>query len=309
MKFKFFVLMVSILLLLNACGGGHKWTRYDEAVNLYEGPELPFEQIGVYFGYSNNIYSNCNFVESINNNKIPKFWKKINDETCIIDLRSDYFEKHLIPGEYTFNFVIGQEGKVMTETSGRIITTYERPGSRISYSVTSNIKPNKCYTPNYIERDEPFTYFVPGNPRFYKKHQGSLIVEIEELSLEECASILEEKAKSGKYERDMKKLLESARWKPYWPFSIANAGLDQSVPTGSMVALNGLDSNIIGTGLATFSWEISNKPAGSKAVLSGSLTSSPTFIADLPGVYLIKLVVNDRSKTTEDSAIITAVEK
>ena len=36
-------------------------------------------------------------------------------------------------------------------------------------------------------------------------------------------------------------------------------------------------------------------PAGSAAVLSNSFAVNPTFTADLPGIYVIQLVVNDGS--------------
>ena len=43
----------------------------------------------------------------------------------------------------------------------------------------------------------------------------------------------------------------------------------------------------------SFAWVLTSLPAGSSAVLSDSLTASPTFFADVPGSYIVQLVVND----------------
>ena len=43
----------------------------------------------------------------------------------------------------------------------------------------------------------------------------------------------------------------------------------------------------------SYSWSILTKPAGSVATLIGPTTPKPSFQADLPGNYVIQLIVND----------------
>src|SRR5262249_50483700 len=49
----------------------------------------------------------------------------------------------------------------------------------------------------------------------------------------------------------------------------------------------------------TFAWSFSSRPAGSGATLANPTTATPTFLTDLPGNYIVQLVVNDG---TVDSA-------
>jgi probable HAF family extracellular repeat protein len=74
---------------------------------------------------------------------------------------------------------------------------------------------------------------------------------------------------------------------------IANAGPDQSVVEGDTVLLDGSASYDDDGDELSYSWSIESKPPGSNAVLSDSSTVNPSFIADLPGLYVISLIVND----------------
>jgi hypothetical protein len=73
----------------------------------------------------------------------------------------------------------------------------------------------------------------------------------------------------------------------------ANAGSDQSVVVGSTVNLDGTRSNDVNGDLLTHAWSISAKPIGSGAQLNSSTAVNPQFIADVAGVYEVKLSVND----------------
>ena len=73
----------------------------------------------------------------------------------------------------------------------------------------------------------------------------------------------------------------------------ANAGPDQSVHAGSLVRFNGSGSNDVDGDSLTFNWSLWKSRKGSAAVLSGSNTVDPAFVADLPGTYTVQLVVND----------------
>ncbi len=83
---------------------------------------------------------------------------------------------------------------------------------------------------------------------------------------------------------------------------VANAGVVQSVVTGTVVTLDGSASNDANGDLLTYSWAFTSKPAGSSAVLSSTSVAKPTFTADVAGVYVLNLVVNDGKVS---SAIVT----
>jgi len=88
---------------------------------------------------------------------------------------------------------------------------------------------------------------------------------------------------------------------------IANAGLNRSVITGSVVELDGSNSVDINGDPLTFRWSIMSKPAGSHAALSGSTSGRPTFAADRDGDYVLSLVVNDGTMdSVPDTVTITA---
>lgn len=85
---------------------------------------------------------------------------------------------------------------------------------------------------------------------------------------------------------------------------IANAGFDQNVTIGSTVTLDGSGSN--GANL-TYSWSIISKPSGSLAIFLNSTSVNPNFTADVGGIYVIQLVVNDGELDSEvDTVSITA---
>jgi hypothetical protein len=88
---------------------------------------------------------------------------------------------------------------------------------------------------------------------------------------------------------------------------IADAGPDQTVTVGDLVALDGTGSSDPDTDVLNFFWEIKERPDGSIAELIDSTTASPTLTPDLPGDYTIALTVDDgNGETAGDRVIITA---
>jgi hypothetical protein len=74
---------------------------------------------------------------------------------------------------------------------------------------------------------------------------------------------------------------------------VANAGPDQLVVTGGLVALDGSASNDADNVPLVYFWNLIFIPTGSTAQLSDSSADKPTFIADVAGDYVVRLVVSD----------------
>jgi len=82
---------------------------------------------------------------------------------------------------------------------------------------------------------------------------------------------------------------------------IAKAGLAQFVSVGTRVTLDGTDSSDANSDFLTYKWSLISVPTGSAATLSSATSARPTFIADIAGVYVATLGVNDGKA---DSAIV-----
>src|SRR5918912_2681155 len=77
------------------------------------------------------------------------------------------------------------------------------------------------------------------------------------------------------------------------PDPVANAGAQQSVNAGSYVQLDGTTSHDPQSRELTYSWVIISRPPGSNAQLIDANTPKPSFVADVPGTYLIELTVSN----------------
>lgn len=88
---------------------------------------------------------------------------------------------------------------------------------------------------------------------------------------------------------------------------VADAGDPQTVPYKQSVALSGAYSyDPDGTTLG-YAWSIVSAPVGSQATLTGGDTVTPSFVPDLPGDYVIRLVVDDGALSSAPSLVtITA---
>jgi hypothetical protein len=88
---------------------------------------------------------------------------------------------------------------------------------------------------------------------------------------------------------------------------VANAGVAQSVVTGTSVTLDGSTSSDVNGDALTYSWSLTSKPAGSAATLSSSTSARPTFTADTAGTYVASLSVNDGQVSSNTATVsITA---
>ena len=83
---------------------------------------------------------------------------------------------------------------------------------------------------------------------------------------------------------------------------VANAGPAQTVLIGATVILTGAASSDANADKLTYKWVLTTRPTGSTASLSSTSGVSPTFIADVAGVFVASLIVNDGKL---DSAVST----
>ena len=87
----------------------------------------------------------------------------------------------------------------------------------------------------------------------------------------------------------------------------ANAGPDQSVLVGDLVALDGSSSSDTDGSISAFAWAFVSRPAGSSASLSSASTSTPSFVADAAGDFVVRLTVTDNQALTgQDNVTVTA---
>jgi hypothetical protein len=88
---------------------------------------------------------------------------------------------------------------------------------------------------------------------------------------------------------------------------VANAGTEQAVAVGATVTLNGLGSTDANGDVLLYKWVLTYKPASSSASLSSLTAAQPTFTADVAGVYVASLIVNDgKVDSTVSTVAITA---
>ena len=74
---------------------------------------------------------------------------------------------------------------------------------------------------------------------------------------------------------------------------VANAGPAQTVLIGATVTLTGAASTDANADKLTYKWVLTTRPTGSTATLSSTSVVSPTFNADVAGVFVASLIVND----------------
>lgn len=88
---------------------------------------------------------------------------------------------------------------------------------------------------------------------------------------------------------------------------VANAGPDQSVLTGSLVAVNGNNSVDANQDQLTFLWTITSKPQDSNVTLTTNNEPTMSFTPDEVGTYLISLLVDDgqTQSAVDEVAIIS----
>jgi uncharacterized delta-60 repeat protein len=80
---------------------------------------------------------------------------------------------------------------------------------------------------------------------------------------------------------------------------VAGAGPVQNVLLGSVVTLDAGTSSDPENDQLTYAWKLTGKPTGSIAELDSPTSAKPKFTADLAGVYIVSLTVNDGTASSE----------
>jgi PKD repeat protein len=87
----------------------------------------------------------------------------------------------------------------------------------------------------------------------------------------------------------------------------ANAGPAQNIDAGSLVTLSGAQSTGADGSIITYEWSMISKPSDSVANINDATTINPTFTADLPGQYSVKLTITDAKLTTSEAIVTITV--
>ncbi len=77
---------------------------------------------------------------------------------------------------------------------------------------------------------------------------------------------------------------------------VANAGNDRTIALedeGTPILLDGSASYDPDSDPITYNWSFISKPVGSSATLDDNTITTPSFIADIEGIYSLQLIVND----------------
>lgn len=84
---------------------------------------------------------------------------------------------------------------------------------------------------------------------------------------------------------------------------VADAGENQAVWVGTMVNLDGSGSSDANGDELTYNWNLVSIPGGSTAELANPTSVQSSFVADLPGEYIVSLVVNDGFENSDPANV------
>ncbi len=89
---------------------------------------------------------------------------------------------------------------------------------------------------------------------------------------------------------------------------VADAGPYGFVYLNDLVLLEGSGSSDVDGDMLTYSWSFASKPVGSKATISYETDVFASFVVDIPGDYIVQLIVNDGTVySSPDSTTISTL--
>ena len=88
---------------------------------------------------------------------------------------------------------------------------------------------------------------------------------------------------------------------------VANAGADDVAVVGVKLKLNGSQSLDADFDSLDYQWSVIAKPDAGNPVLVNENTSTPEFTADIPGTYILQLIVYDGSLPSEPDTVVVEV--
>lgn len=88
--------------------------------------------------------------------------------------------------------------------------------------------------------------------------------------------------------------------------TVANAGASRSGATGAALTLDGTESLAGAGSTLSYAWTVTERPAGSAAVLRNADTALPSFTPDRSGSYTVTLTVSDGVSSSTASATLSA---
>jgi uncharacterized repeat protein (TIGR01451 family) len=199
-----------------------------------------------------------------------------------------------VPGAYVLQLVVN-DGLVNSASDVVTITTQNRAPVANAGADQSNIELNATVVLNGDQSFDPDNQPISFAWTFTSRPSGSAAVLINS----NTASPSFTADRSGRYRVTL--TVSDAQASGFDTVDVttvnvppvANAGADQRVPEGSLVTLNGSGSSDPDDNPLTHTWSFVSMPTGSTAQLARADTTSPTFTADLPGIYTVRLVVND----------------
>lgn len=83
---------------------------------------------------------------------------------------------------------------------------------------------------------------------------------------------------------------------------VANAGSNQSVIMGETVYLHGSGIDANDDPIVSYAWDLTTKP-GDSAISFSATSEDPSFTPDVPGTYVVQLVVNDGFEDSSPSTV------
>lgn len=86
---------------------------------------------------------------------------------------------------------------------------------------------------------------------------------------------------------------------------VANPGEGVTTHPGEGVTLDGTGSSDIDGDILSYQWSIISKPEGSNATLLDSHTATPTLMPDIPGDYVLQLIVTDAWGAVSEPVTVT----